>query len=83
MLVRRCESVTEVFHKQYKRRKRDRPEAKACVTSPRVDARQFEYCRDNFVAVNLYDHEMVDLRFELKDQLTREEWAAVFSESPP
>jgi len=31
-----------------------------------------------FVAVNQYDHEIVDLRFELKDQLTREEWEAVF-----
>ena len=35
-----------------------------------------------FVAVNQYDHQMVDLRFELKDQLTREEWTAVFSEPP-
>jgi len=34
-----------------------------------------------FVAVNQYDHEIVDLRFELKDQLTREEWEAVFSGS--
>ena len=34
-----------------------------------------------FVAVNQYDHEIVDLRFELKDQLTREEWVAVFSGS--
>jgi hypothetical protein len=31
-----------------------------------------------FVAVNQYDHEIVDLRFELKEQLTREEWEAVF-----
>ena len=26
-----------------------------------------------------YSHEIIELRFQLRDQLTREEWAAVFS----
>jgi hypothetical protein len=34
-----------------------------------------------FAAIIQHDHELLDLRFELKEQLTREEWEAVFSES--
>jgi ABC-type transporter Mla subunit MlaD len=34
-----------------------------------------------FATVKQYDHELLDLRYELKEQLTREEWEAVFSES--
>jgi hypothetical protein len=30
---------------------------------------------------NAYDKSMLDMRFELKDQLTREEWEAVFPSS--
>lgn len=34
-----------------------------------------------FAAIIQHDHELLDLRFELKEQLTREEWEAIFSES--
>ena len=34
-----------------------------------------------FAAIIQHDHKLLDLRFELKEQLTREEWEAIFSES--
>lgn len=33
----------------------------------------------HFAEVQRQNHEMLDLRFELREQLTREEWGAVFS----
>ena len=36
---------------------------------------------DDFVASNrIYYRDLLDLRFELKDQFTREEWAAAYSD---
>jgi len=34
---------------------------------------------DYFVALTEYNKDMIDLRFQLKDQLTREEWQELFS----
>ena len=34
---------------------------------------------DHFRAVETYNEQMIDLRFELRDSLTREEWQAIFS----
>ncbi len=36
----------------------------------------------HFAAVQQNNTDMLDLRFELREQLTREEWAAVFSSEP-
>jgi len=36
----------------------------------------------HFAEVEDYNHDMLDLRFELRDQLTREEWNAIFSNEP-
>ncbi len=33
-----------------------------------------------FAEIDQYDHDMLDLRFQLKEQMTREEWQEVFSE---
>jgi len=34
---------------------------------------------NHFAEVQRRNHEMLDLRFELREQLTREEWGAIFS----
>ncbi len=35
---------------------------------------------DYFKEVEQYDHEMLDLRFELKEHINREEWQGIFAE---
>jgi len=32
-----------------------------------------------FAEIDQYDHDMLDLRWELKEHINREEWAAIFS----
>ena len=32
-----------------------------------------------FAGIDQYDHDMLDLRWELKEHINREEWAAIFS----
>lgn len=33
-----------------------------------------------FAEIDQYDHDMVDLRFELREHVNREEWEAIFSD---
>ena len=35
-----------------------------------------------FTEVDEYNHDMIELRFELREHISREEWAAIFSDEP-
>ena len=48
------------------------------VTADEIDALWVEY----FESDAQYSDEIIDLRFDLKDELTREEWTAIFSSAP-
>jgi len=79
--LKAMKKITKVRNKQVKRVSKQLKKAFAAADTS--DDQLEAIWNGHFVAVNQYDHEMVDLRFELKSQLTREEWAAVFSESSP
>ena len=36
---------------------------------------------DHLASLNEYNEDMIDLRFQLKDQLSRDEWTALFGDS--
>ena len=36
---------------------------------------------EHLASLNEYNEDMIDLRFQLKDQLSRDEWAALFGDS--
>jgi hypothetical protein len=77
--IKAMKKITKARNKQVKRASSEfrKAFAGADTSDEQLEAIWNRY----FVAVNQYDREIVDLRFELKDQLTREEWEAVFSES--
>ena len=79
--LKAMKKITKARNKQVKRVSKELRTAFAGADTS--DQELEEIWNGHFVAVNRYDHEMVELRFELKDQLTREEWAAVFSELSP
>ena len=35
-----------------------------------------------FTEVDQYNHDMIELRFELREHISREEWAAIFADEP-
>jgi len=35
-----------------------------------------------FTEVDQYNHDMIELRFELREHINREEWAAIFADEP-
>ena len=45
------------------------------VTAAEIDAVWAEH----FAVIDQYNHEMLDLRFELKEHIRREEWEAIFT----
>ena len=47
------------------------------TTADDLDAIWTEY----FVGLNQYNHDMLDLRFELKASISREEWQEIFQDS--
>jgi len=46
------------------------------VTTGQIDAIWDTY----FAEVDQYNHDMIELRFELREHINREEWAAIFSD---
>ena len=77
--LKAAKKMTKARNKQVKRVSREL--RKAFAGADTSDETLDAIWTDHFVAVNQYDHEILDLRFKLKDQLTREEWEAVFSGS--
>lgn len=77
--IKAMKKITKARNKQVKRasKKLSKAFAGTDTSDEAIDA----IWTSHFATVKQYDHEMLDLRYELKEQLTREEWEAVFSES--
>jgi hypothetical protein len=77
--LKAMKKITNARNKQVKRASRELSKAFAGADSSdeAIDAIWSGY----FATVKQHDHELLDLRYELREQLTREEWEAVFSES--
>lgn len=69
---------TNARNKQVKRVRKDLNKAlrQDDVNAADIDAIWAGY----FAEVDQYDHDMLDLRWELKGHINREEWGAIFSE---
>jgi len=69
---------TEAHNKMVKRTSKDMNTILSSdeVTDADIDANWDEY----FAQRAAYNQDMLDLRFQLKDQMTREEWQQVFAE---
>lgn len=69
---------TNARNKQVKRATKDLQKAlgQDDIDDARIDAIWDGY----FAVIDQYDHDMLDLRFELKEQINREEWEQIFSE---
>ena len=77
--IKAMKKITKARNKQMKRASREFRKAFAGADSS--DKVLDAIWAGHFAAIIQHDHELLDLRFELKEQLTREEWGAVFSES--
>jgi hypothetical protein len=77
--LKAMKKITNARNKQVKRASRELSKAFAGADSSdeAIDAIWSGY----FATVKQHDHELLDLRYELREQLTREEWEAVFYES--
>jgi hypothetical protein len=77
--LKAMKQITNARNKQVKRasRKLSKVFADADSSDEAIDAIWSGY----FARVKQHDHELLDPRYELREQLTREEWEAVFCES--
>ena len=71
--------ITKVRNKQVKKAAKDLAKAfnHHSVTVEQVDTIWAGY----FTNIDQHNHDMLDLRFELKERINREEWEAIFPES--
>ena len=77
--LKAIKKITKTRNKQVKRASKElRKEFAGADSSDKV---LDDIWTGYFAAINQHDHELLDLRFQLKDQLTREEWEDIFSES--
>ena len=76
--VKDMQKRTKARNKQVKKAQKELSKTLANhdVTMADIDAVWDIY----FVEVETYNNDMLELRFELRDRLTREEWQAVFAE---
>lgn len=59
--------------------KKSSKELAAALSQNEINDADIDAIWDNYIAeVNQHNYDMLDLRFQLKDQLTREEWQQVF-----
>ena len=79
--VKDMQKRTKARNKQVKKAQKELSKTLANhdVTMADIDAVWDIY----FVEVETYNNDMLELRFELRDRLTREEWQAVFAEDQP
>ena len=79
--VKDMQKRTKARNKQVKKAQKELSKTLANhdVTMADIDAVWDIY----FVEVETYNKDMLELRFELRDRLTREEWQAVFAEDQP
>ncbi len=77
--LKAIKKITKARNKQVKRASKEFRKAFAGADS---SDKLLDAIWTGFIAeINQHDHELIDLRFQLKEQLTREEWEAVFSDA--
>ncbi len=63
--------------------KKSSKELAAALSQSDINDADLDAIWDHYIAeVNQHNYDMLDLRFQLKDQLTREEWQQVFPVEP-
>ena len=77
--LKAIKKITKARNKQVKRASKELGKAFAGADSS--DKVLDDIWTGYLAAINQYDHELLDLRFQLKEQLTREEWKAIFSDA--
>jgi hypothetical protein len=73
--LKAMKKLTSTYDKDYKRTSKELNTTISSDDNAAIDAVWDEFLQQRGV----YDSSMLDLRFELKDQLTREEWQSIFS----
>ncbi len=73
--LKAMKKLTSAYDKDYKRTSKELNIAASSDDSAAIDAAWEELQQQR----SAYDSSMIDLRFELRDQLTRDEWQSVFS----
>ncbi len=75
--LRAMKKRTNARNKQVKRARKDLNKAlgQDDINTADIDAIWAGY----FAVIDQYDHDMLDLRWELKEHINREEWEAIFS----
>ena len=72
--LKSMKKLTSSYDKDHKRTSKELNSAMSSDDNATIDAVWDQHLQQR----NAYDSSMLDLRFELRDQLTREEWQSVF-----